>query len=236
MVDESPRSGSPARPGPTPRANALAYRYVREGIARRVRARPRAADLPVPASPGLSVLDTLVHLVRNCRAAEANLCPGARRGPRLGGLALPELLAEWELSAARVESGLRRSVRARTGSVLVMDAFTHEYDLARALGDRFPAEHPALPAAFDVAFGGFDAAVRRAGLPPLSVRTRQASWTAGEGQARAGVGGEWIDLYRSFIGRRTTPQIRLLAWDQDPEPWLPAFSWGPFRPPLEPVE
>jgi uncharacterized protein (TIGR03083 family) len=236
VADESTSSARPARPGATPVPNHLAYRHIRHGIARRLREQPAGAARPVPACPDWSVLDMLVHLAQNCRAAEANLLPKPPRPLRLRELALPELLAEWERSAALVESGLRDCTQARAGSVLVMDAFTHEYDIVQALGEAFEPDHPALPGAFDVAFEGFDAAVRRRCLPPLRVRTGQAGWTAGEGRPRACVTGEWIDLYRSLIGRRTTRQIRLLAWSEDPGPWLPTFSWGPFRPPPEPVE
>jgi uncharacterized protein (TIGR03083 family) len=236
VADESSISDRPATPGATPLPNHLAYRHIRHGIAHRLRGQPAAAARPVPACPDWTVLDLLVHLAQNCRAAEANLVPAPPRATRLRGLGLPELLAEWERSAARVESGLRGSRQARAGSVLVMDAFTHEYDIVQALGEAFAPDHPALPAAFDVAFEGFNAAVRRHCLPPLRVRTGQAAWTAGEGRPRACVTGEWIDLYRSLIGRRTTRQIRLLAWSQNPDPWLPTFSWGPFHPPREPIE
>lgn len=236
MADETTPGAPGVRPGSTPLPRHLAYRQVRRYIKTLLWGRPGAAAPRVPGCPGWSVRDTVAHLTQNCRTAEANLLDGSRRPAGLPGLGLPELLAEWERSAVRVEYGLSLSTQARAGSVLVMDAFTHAIDIARALGEPFPADHPALPDAFDVVFDGFNGAVRRRCLPPLSMRTEQARWTAGEQKPTVYVTGTWIDLYRSLVGRRTAQQIRSLAWSGDPEPWLPAFAWGPFRLPSEPVE
>lgn len=224
------------RPGSTPLPRHLAYRQVRHYIRGLLQERPDAAGPRVPGCPGWNVRDTVAHLAENCRTAEVNLLDAARRPAGLPGLGLPDLLVEWERSAVRVERGLSLSTQARAGSVLVMDAFTHAFDIARALGEPFPADHPALPDAFEVVFDGFNGAVRRRCLPPLGVRTEQARWTAGEQRPAVYVAGTWIDLYRSLVGRRTAQQIRALAWSGDPEPWLPAFAWGPFRLPSEPVE
>jgi hypothetical protein len=42
------------------------------------------------------------------------------------------------------------------------------------------------------------------------------------------------DLGRALAGRRSLAQLAALTWSAAPEPWLPAFSWGPFAPPARP--
>jgi hypothetical protein len=37
-------------------------------------------------------------------------------------------------------------------------------------------------------------------------------------------------------GRRTLTQISALRWSAPATPFLPAFRWAPFSPPLRPVE
>ena len=37
-----------------------------------------------------------------------------------------------------------------------------------------------------------------------------------------------FELLRAMTGRRSLSQIRKLAWSVDPEPYLPAFEFGPF--------
>jgi hypothetical protein len=40
-----------------------------------------------------------------------------------------------------------------------------------------------------------------------------------------------LDALAVMTGRRPLTDVRTLAWDGDVEPWLPAFTWGPFVPP-----
>jgi uncharacterized protein (TIGR03083 family) len=218
---------------------ALAYRHIRRNVTDLLGQRPQAGAVRVPAYRGCAVLDLVAHLVRNCRLAECNLLGGWVRpqgADDLDGSDLSALLAEWAGSARRVEQELRPVSHGKTGSVLVMDAFSHELDIDSALGVPFPADHPALPWAFEVAVDGFNAAVGWRGLPALRLEADARCWTAGEGEPAASVAGAWLDLYRALTGRRTVEQIRALQWSADPEPYLPAFSWGPFRPPAAPVE
>ena len=215
-----------------PLAHRLTYRHIRRNIAGLLAERPAGGAVRVPACPGWTVRDTVAHLVRSSRVAERALRNAPPRyQATLGRLSLPELLAEWERSGEQVELLLGRIPPGQAGSVLVMDAFTHEFDIARALEAAFPSEHPALPGSLDVVIAGFHAALCWRCLPALSVEAPGGRWTVGEGPCVATVSGERLDLYRSLAGRRTTAQIRALSWSVDPEPWLPAFAWGPFRPP-----
>ena len=149
---------------------------------------------------------------------------------------MSSLLEEWERSGAAVESALTRAEHSRKGAVLVMDAFTHELDIRLALGAALPVDHPAFRGAFEVAVGGLSGSVMARGLPPFLLDTDGGSWIAGDGEPVAVARGSRMELYRSITGRRTYQQIRQVNWSADPGPWLPAFSWGPFRPPGKPVE
>ena len=126
-------------------------------------------------------------------------------------LGLGPLLDEWERSGGRVEAALARAEHSGKGAVLVMDAFTHELDIRLALGVPFPVGHPAF-------------------------RADAWRWVVGTGEPTAVVRGSRTDLYRALAGRRTYRQIEQLTWSIHPGPWLPAFGWGPFRPPDQPVE
>jgi uncharacterized protein (TIGR03083 family) len=198
----------------------------------------------VPACPGWDVRDAVVHLAGICLSVEANLGQGpagqsGQSGPaadRLSGLELDALLAEWERSSGEVESSLARAEHLNKGAVMVMDAFTHELDVRLALGAPLPVGHPAFRSAFEVVIGGLSGSVMLLGLPSFRLETEAGGWVVGDGEPVAAVRGSRADLYRSLTGRRTYEQIGQLAWSIDPGPWLPAFRWGPFRPPDKPVE
>lgn len=237
MAEEIAYRAAGAALDPALLARTLAYRQIRGNIRGLVQALPAAGSARVPACEDWTVRETVAHLVRNSRVAERGL---RRISPRtadtLHRLSLPELFAEWERSARQVEASLGRVPPGKAGSVLVMDAFTHEFDITHALGRSFPPEHPALPDAFEVVLAGLHGALCWRRLPALRLESPAARWTVGEGRPTATVAGEWIDLYRALTGRRTAEQIRALLWSADPGPWLPAFAWGPFRLPHTPVE
>ena len=66
------------------------------------------------------------------------------------------------------------------------------------------------------------------------VRVDGRSWVVGGGTpaSPADPAGELeappFELFRALTGRRSWPQIAALAWSVDPEPWLDAFTYGPF--------
>lgn len=222
-------------------SSRAAYASVRRNLAGLLRETGGAGEFPVPACPGWDVRDLVVHLVGICRNAEANLGPGlaGQSGPAadgLSGLGLDALLAEWERSGGEVEATLAQSEHLHKGAVMVMDAFTHELDVRLALGAAFPVGHPAFRSAFEVVIGGLSGSVMLLGLPSFRLETEAGGWIVGDGEPAAVVRGSRADLYRSLTGRRTYQQIKQLTWSADPGPWLPAFRWGPFRPPDKPVE
>jgi len=109
-------------------------------------------------------------------------------------------------------SGPRRAV----SSPAVASPHAALYDavaerLARAVADRPEAAHLPVPACPEWTVGGPQPA--------------GATLTAGR-----------HDLLRSITGRRTHTQISALRWSAPAAGFLPAFRWGPFSPPLRPVE
>jgi hypothetical protein len=119
---------------------------------------------------------------------------------------------------------------------MLMDAYTHELDIRLALGAAWPTDHPAFDGALDLLVSGFAGAVRERGLASVQIELDGQQWLAGDGTPAATVSGHRLDVYRSLAGRRTQQQIAGLDWSADPRQWLPAFEWGPFRPPARPVE
>jgi uncharacterized protein (TIGR03083 family) len=201
-----------------------------------------SAGSPVLACPGWSVRDAVAHLIESCRRAERRLraesaAPPIAASPDLDQLELPALLAEWDRSGAAVGFFLTEPEHSHRGSIMVMEAFTHELDIRAALGAPVPAGHPAFHAAFEVAVGGLSGSIMSLRLPPLGLMAGAETWIAGDGEPGTVVHGSPVDLFRSMTGRRTRQQIRTrLTWSDEPGPWLPAFGWGPFRLPVTPVE
>jgi len=216
----------------------VAYRATRERLAALIQGHPEAVSRPVPACPGRTIGWLLRHLVENCRLAETNTATPelSDRPLMLDTPETAELLAEWARSAAVVEQAVARLPGPAAGSLLVMDAFTHELDALSALGLALPYDHPAFPGAFEVALTGFSGGLAWRGLPTLRIETEDCSRTVGRGQPAAVVRGDRVEIYRSLVGRRTLAQIAGLDWTADPRPWLPAFAWGPFTPPAEIIE
>ncbi|MFF4924042.1 maleylpyruvate isomerase family mycothiol-dependent enzyme [Kitasatospora sp. NPDC001261] len=215
----------------------VAYRRSRRNITELLlAARPGAAGVPVPACPGWTVLDLLGHLVEVCRTVAADVpgnlweVPHAESGTGLAGL-----LEEWSRLDGPVERVLSDTPQLRH-TMMMMDAFTHELDLRGALRAPVVADQPSYPSALDLVVRGFANSVRSHGLPALRIRTAGAEWQAGDGEPAAVLQGHRHDLLRSLTGRRTVEQVSGLAWSAAPDAWLPAFTWGPFRPPERPVE
>ena len=67
------------------------------------------------------------------------------------------------------------------------------------------------------------------GLGPLLVRVDGRSWVAGEEREPVGeLEAPAFDLFRALTGRRSRAQVSGFGWSVDPEPYLDAFTSGPF--------
>ncbi len=198
-----------------------------------------AASRPVAACPGWSVADVVSHLAGVVDDAVHGRLDGVTTAPWTAaqvearrGRPLADVVEEWDEQAPHFESLL--DAVGEAGHQAVTDVVTHEHDLRAALdapdartsdavgiGVRFVALHVAE-------------AARSLGHP---LRVEVAGGPAvGPDDAAVVLRGERFELLRAMTGRRTADQLRRLAWEGDPEGVLAAFTYGPFRPPVEPVE
>jgi len=216
--------------------NHVAYHAAIHNVTTLVADYQLPEDLPVPSCPEWTVRDLVGHLVGICAFAIGRLHGWAEAERSSAGMDITGLLDEWTRMGARAEHLLQ--VRGdRRGSIMVMDALTHELDLRYALGAPLPAvDHPAFPRAFEVLLNGFSAEVAAHNLPAVLISVDGRQWQAGIGEPVATLTGDRYDIYRSLAGRRTHEQITRLSWSRDSHRWLPAFTWGPFSPPSHPVE
>lgn len=206
----------------------LLYRRVRLDIGLLVTR--RVANVPVPACPKWTATDLLAHLVEVAANVSARL--GSPAHEVADGQDADALLAEWE-GIARVLEPLVEREGPRSVTRMVMDAFTHLLDLHEALDIPPDPGHPAYPSTLDLLAGGFSASVRTHGLPVLRIDCPAGSWTTGDGTVTRTLRAGHHDLHRSLAGRRSHTEIAALDWDGAHEPWLPAFTWGPFIPPAD---
>jgi uncharacterized protein (TIGR03083 family) len=213
-----------------------AYREIRRNVTALLADEADELDPVIPACPEWTLRDLIAHLTGSAALAIGRLSgwPAAALGSSED-MGVPELLAAWDLVGAEAEL-LLSDRGGRAGSLLVTDAFTHELDIRYALKAPLPVDHPAFAGAFEVLANGFAAAVEAHHLPALRLSDGDTQWTVGEGVPAATVTAPRYDLYRSLTGRRTHEQITAMDWDRDSHRWLPAFTWGPFSPPITPVE
>jgi hypothetical protein len=235
MITNLAEAGTPTLRGQR-LPNHECYRQVRENVTELLGAVDPAGDLAVPACPEWTLRALVSHLVGVAATAIGRLSgwPAAPRASSVD-MGLPELLTVWKELGAEADL-LLADLGDRSGNILVMDAFTHELDIRYAIGAGLPDEHPAFPVAFEVLASGFACAVDDHQLPALRLSTGTTQWTVGTGEPVATVTANRYDIYRSLAGRRSHPQITALDWDRDSHRWLPAFTWGPFTPPVSAVE
>lgn len=214
--------------------NHVAYRETIESVTALLTDRLVDEDHPVPSCPEWTVRDLVGHLVGICSFAIGREQGWVEAGRSSEGMTVAGMLEDWCRMGERAERML--ATGGRRGSLMVMDAYTHELDLRYTLNTTLPVEHPAYTRAFDVLLTGFSAAVAAHDLPALLISVDGQEWQAGTGDPAATLSGDRFDIYRSLAGRRTPEQITRLGWSRDSHRWLPAFSWGPFTPPLQPVE
>ncbi|MFG1645343.1 maleylpyruvate isomerase family mycothiol-dependent enzyme [Amycolatopsis sp. NPDC049252] len=217
---------------PVPAPDFVGYPEVRRGIRSLLGGRDGLDVRPVPACPEWTVTDLLAHLTGI--AERVLVRHGGTPPPAPAPRDVPGLLDRWDAVGEELDR-LLAEAGGRSGEIMVMDAYTHELDLRAALGVAPPDEHLAWAPSFEVLVRGFSGSVAGRGLPPLRVRTTGGSeWTAGHGRATASLTAPAHDLYRALAGRRSPAQLAVLDWSEAPEPWLPAFTWGPFEPPSYP--
>jgi uncharacterized protein (TIGR03083 family) len=220
---------------------SAAYLVVRERLSAALAGLPDdRAGLPVPACPRWTVRETVAHLAGACADILAGRVEDAgseawtaRQVDAAGGRPLADLLADWAGTGPQVAALLAAAPKIM-GQV-VMDGVSHEYDLYEALGLPLPSDaaggDPVLAAALEWVAPRFLRNAEKAGFPPFRLVAGDRSWTYRDGgDPQATLTGTELQLLRAVTGRLTETGIRSLAWDADPQPWLPTFTWAVFRP------
>ena len=152
----------------------------------------------------------------------------------------PEILAEWESNAPRLQrmmSGVEpfpsgTQAFAPYGYLWAVVQNAHNiWSALGALGQRRAGE--ATRMVLESAILWLDMRLQATGTPALRLRAEGHEWVVGDGIPAATVTAGTFDLFRALSGRRSLEQIRSFAWEGDPEPYLKVFS--PFELPREAV-
>jgi uncharacterized protein (TIGR03083 family) len=202
----------------------------------------RGAATPVPTCPAWSVHDVVAHLTGVCADVLAGRIDGVGTDPWTDAQvaarrATPfaDVLAEWNEVAPGVEAIADGFGAA--GYQWVGDQALHEHDVRGALDRPGARDSETIDMGLRFMVPGFLEAVANRDLPVLALRAGDRTWTSGndgdEPATRLEL--EPFEALRAICGRRSPDQLRALPWTGDPEPYLPAFSWGPFQPPANPV-
>ena len=218
------------------------YRATRERITELLRSAPdEAAERPVPGCPEWTVRQVACHLSGVVGDALAgNLADAgqdhwtAAQVEAREDRPLDEILAEWSEQAPVLEGMLGPD---GAPAQLVFDTTTHEHDLRAALG--VPGvDDDSVAVSMQFVAENLPGASAHLSLPELRIEPTDGgpAFTIGSGGETGTLRATHFDLLRSWTGRRSPDQIAALDWTGDPATWLPAFTWGPFHVPAEPVQ
>ena len=217
-----------------------------------------ALAAPVPACPAWTVRDVLAHLAgvaadtasgayflgavdawsdTRLAASRDEWTAGQVQSRR--GRPVKALLAEWASQAAILERMLAGTVPPPPGSPAwllsgpVADLAVHLHDVRGALrrpGDR---DAPVTGLGLRIYARWLGNRLDQAGRPALRLRAGGREWVEGSTRPAAALAADAFELFRALSGRRTLDQVRALAWDGDPEPYLDLFA--PYPTPASPL-
>lgn len=185
------------------------------------------AATPVPACPGWTVKDVVAHLAGALSDIQAGRLEDAtsdqwtaaqvakRRDRSLG-----EIAAEWHV----LTQTAAWTLASEFGPLLVADAISHEFDIRGAIGNRDGREFESIRVAARFFLAALDRELRAEGLLALRLVLDGEEVVVGEGEPGGTLRTTWFEALRLLSGRRTPAQIRALAWDGDPEPWVTDLS------------
>ncbi len=200
------------------------------------------ADLPadqammaVPACPDWRVRDVVAHVSGVCVDVLAGRLEGAGTDPWTEAQVAPrrdrtldEIIAEWNEAAPQVEAIAKDF--GPPGKQLLFDFVAHEQDIRGALGVAGGRDSDGWWIGLEFITPGFHAAVAGQGLAPLQIVTGPRTWDPEGVDAVEALTADPFDFGRAISGRRSADQIRGFEWSTDPEPYLAAFTFGPFTP------
>ncbi|HEX2575072.1 MAG TPA: maleylpyruvate isomerase N-terminal domain-containing protein [Aquihabitans sp.] len=211
-----------------------AYGETRRRITALLReAPPEAAERMVPACPAWTVQQLASHVVGVSADILAGNVGGAGTDPwteaqvvARRGRSLAELADEWDDTCPQVEAALAGGLLPAQA---VFDQVTHEHDLRGALDRTGEVDDRSVAIGLDFVHERWPVVTVAAGLPPLHITAGDTELVAGDDpEVHLRLTG--FEALRALTGRRSLDQVRRYDWGVDPEPWLPAFTWGPLRP------
>ena len=209
------------------------YRGIRGRIADLVRDLDDATlARTAPATPAWSVHDVLAHLVGDVTdVVEGNLDGVATDAwtqaqvERRRGVAVADLLEEWERGAAVVEPTLD-DFPPIMRTMFLTDAVTHEHDIRHAIGAPGARDSDAIAFSYGRAIGSVGSARGEAGA--VRIVHDAGEDLVGEGAATATLRTSRFEIVRAAVGHRSLDEI--VAWDWEGEPTPDAFVLGMFTP------
>ena len=221
----------------TKRAGETSERCTPKG---RARVTALLADLPegaghlaVPACPEWEVHDVLAHVSGVCVDILEGRIEGAGTDPWVAvqvearrGVPVARLLDEWNEAAPQVEAIAAGFGPA--GAQWVFDFATHEQDLRGALGVPGGRDADSWSISLEFVMPAFHGRVAQLGLPALRVVCDDREWESPHGPSVETLRADRFELGRALTGRRSADQVRAFDWSADPEPYLAAFTFGPF--------
>ena len=188
------------------------------------------AEVKVPACPDWSVRQLLAHMI----GLDADVIAGdepddhnstwtQKQVDDRAGHDVATLVAEWHALTEPLQQWMRDNSTRPLGDVVI-----HEQDLRGALGVPGAHETDGLAALRDRMAGGFDKAVRDAGLPGVELVSPDWRFKAGD-QPTVTIEASQFDLTRSLMSRRSADQVRGWVTAGDVEPYLPLLgALGPL--------
>jgi uncharacterized protein (TIGR03083 family) len=210
---------------------------------------------PVPACPDWTVRDVVAHVTgvaadvvhgryflgsldawRDDRlAAERDAWTAGQVAARRD-RPVAELAAEWAGWAATLEPMLAGATPLPAGSPAwlrsapVADLAVHLHDVRGALA--LPGDRDAAVTALGLRIYArwLGRRLEARGRPALRLRADDREWVEGAGAPAATLAAEPFELFRALSGRRSADQLRALAWDGDPAPYLDVLAPYPLPP------
>lgn len=189
----------------------------------------------VPACPEWRVKDVVAHLTGVIDDILGGRLEGVATDPWTEAqvaarrhVPIDEIVAEWTEKAPQVEAIVDGFGPA--GRQLVFDLITHEHDIRGALGAPGAQDSDGVKMGLDFLAAGVIASVTERGLPALRLESNDGR-TWGPDTASTCLSASAFNLLRSWSGRRSANQIKKLDWRGDPDTYIAAFNYGPFRVP-----
>lgn len=188
------------------------------------------AETPVPACPGWTVKDVVAHLcgaMRDVAKGETDEVGEeawtARQVADYRHRSLTDISAEWHHRAHTSPWAFQTY-----GQALLADIITHEFDIRNALGNTQGRDLPVVRSAALFYLNALDYVFGEDGIPPMRILVEDKALDLGKGEPAGTVEMGWWEAMRIASGRRSTDQVRSLAWTGDPDQWIDhLFIFGP---------